>query len=258
MKRELIVLGSGSSVGTPAIGCETDACLSDNPKNNRTRTSVFVPAPYGNFVVDTPPELRIQLTRERIPIVHAALFTHSHADHIFGLDDLRICGFKLEAPVELLCEEPVEEQIRQSFNYAFSADTPPAHRFAIPKFAFRRVALEPFELLGVSVQPIRLLHGRLPVLGFRFGDVAFCTDVSEIPEQSWPLLEGLDTLVLGALRDRPHPTHFTIDQALEVIERVSPRRAFLTHISAEMEHEETNRRLPNGVELAYDGLRIAF
>jgi phosphoribosyl 1,2-cyclic phosphate phosphodiesterase len=209
-------------------------------------------------VIDTPPELRLQLVRERIPLVHAAVYTHAHADHIFGLDDLRVCGFKLDRPVTLYCEEIVERQIRQSFNYAFDDSIDPAHRFAIPRFAFERLTPEPFEVCGLRLTPIRLLHGRLPVFGFRIGDVAFCTDVSAIPDESWPQLEGLDTLVLGALRYRPHPTHFSVDQAVEVIERLRPRRAFLTHLSGDLEYEETNRKLPPGVELAYDGLRIAF
>ncbi|QDT65044.1 MBL fold metallo-hydrolase [Calycomorphotria hydatis] len=257
-QRELILMGTGGSVGVPAIGCDTPACLSDNPKNHRTRTGVFVPAPEGNFVIDTPPELRIQLTRERIPVVHAALFTHAHADHIFGLDDLRICGFRLGAAVQLYCEGLVEEKIRQTFSYAFDKSIEPSHQYAVPKFDFQRVSLEPFDLLGQRIQPIRFLHGRLPILGFRINEVAFCTDVSEIPEESWPLLENLDVLVIGALRHSPHPTHFNIAQALEVIEIVKPGRAVLTHISGELEHEETNSQLPEGVELAFDRMRIPF
>jgi len=255
--RELIILGCGGSVGVPAIGCFSPVCLSDDPKNNRTRTGVFVPAPEGNFVIDTSPELRIQLVRERVPVVHAAVYTHAHADHIFGLDDLRICGFRLRQPVQLYCEEPVERQIRQSFDYAFKPRTGD-ELHSIPDFRFQRIGLEPFTLLGQTVLPIRITHGRLPILGFRIGDVAFCTDASAIPEESWSRLERLDTLVIGALREAPHPTHFNIEQALDVIARLKPRRAFLTHLSVELDYEETNRRLPPHVRLAYDGLRIAF
>jgi len=257
VRRELIVLGCGGSVGVPAIGCDSPVCLSDDPKNNRTRTGVFVPAPEGNFVIDTSPELRIQLVRERIPVVHAALFTHSHADHIFGLDDLRICGFRLGQPISLYCEEPVEQQIRQSFDYAFRPRTGDEYH-SVPNFRFERIGLDPFDLLGQWIVPIRLIHGRLSILGFRIGDVAFWTDASAIPEESWPRLEGLDVLVIGAWRDKPHPTHFNIEQALEVIRRLKPRQAYLTHLSTELDYEETNRRLPPHVRLAHDGLRIPF
>lgn len=255
--RELIILGCGGSIGVPAIGCKSPVCLSDDPRNFRTRTGVFVPAPEGNFVIDTSPELRIQLVRERVDMVHAAVFTHSHADHLFGLDDLRVCGFRLGRPIPLYCEERVERQIRQSFDYAFRP--PPEEGYhSVPNFRFERIGLDPFETLGLPLLPIRLIHGRLPILGFRIGDVAFCTDASEIPEESWPRLEGLDVFVIGALRDSPHPTHFNIEQAMEAIERVRPRRAFLTHLSTELDYEETNRRLPPHVRLAHDGLRIPF
>lgn len=256
-KRELIILGCGGSVGVPAIGCDSPVCLSDDPRNQRTRTGVFVPAPEGNFVIDTSPELRMQLVRERIPVVHAAVFTHSHADHLFGLDDLRICGFRLGQPILLYCEERVERQIRQSFDYAFRP-APEAGYHSVPNFAFTRIGTESFELLGSKIVPIRLIHGTLPILGFRMNDLAFCTDASEIPEESWPRLQGLDVFVIGALRDKPHPTHFNLEQALEAIERVKPQRAYLTHLSTELDYEETNRRLPPHVRLAYDGLRIPF
>ena len=187
--RELILLGTGTSVGVPVIGCPCDICSSDDPKNHRTRTGVFVPAPDGNFLIDTPPELRLQLIRENVSIVQSVIYTHSHADHIFGLDDLRICGHRMDAPVLLHCEEPVERQLRTSFNYAFSPPSPNAHHFATPRLEFRRIGVDPFELLGLTIRPIRLIHGKLPLLGFRINDVAFCTDVSYIPEESWPLLE---------------------------------------------------------------------
>jgi len=256
--RELVILGTGTSVGIPIIGCTCDVCTSPNPKNQRTRTGVFVPAPKGNFVIDTPPELRLQLVREQVSIVHAALYTHSHADHIFGLDDLRICGHRLNAAVRLFCEQATEEQLRQSFNYAFAPPNPALHRFAIPRLEFTRITEEPFDLLGLRIQPVRLMHGRLPVFGFRMNDVAYCTDVSHIPDESWPLLEGLDVLVLDALRDEPHPTHFCIRQSLKVVKRIKPKRTYFTHMSHTLEHEATNARLPDGVELAYDGLRIPF
>lgn len=258
MNRELVLMGTGTSVGVPIIGCGCEVCTSDNPKNNRTRTGVCVRTPEGNFLIDTSPELRIQLIRENIDLVHAALFTHGHADHIFGLDDLRICGFRLNQDIHLYCEKEVEEQLRKVFSYAFVDPATLTHHFAIPRLAFESISTEPFEVLGQEVIPIRLFHGQLPVLGFRINDVAFCTDVSFIPEESWPLLEGLDVLVLDALRNHPHPTHFSIQQGLEVVEKVKPNKTYFTHISHSLEYEQTNASLPDNVNLSYDGLRIPF
>jgi phosphoribosyl 1,2-cyclic phosphate phosphodiesterase len=212
----------------------------------------------GTFLIDTSPELRIQLLRERIDVAHAVIYTHNHADHLFGLDDLRLFGYRLKQAIPLYCEEPVERHIRAAFSYAFGPHDPDLHYGAIPQLELRRIGTKPFELLGMPVVPIRLMHGKLPVLGFRVGDVAFCTDVSFIPDESWPLLEGLDVLIIDALRDQPHETHFGIPQALEAIDRVKPRRAYLTHVSHYLEYNETNARLPQGVELSYDGLRIPF
>jgi phosphoribosyl 1,2-cyclic phosphate phosphodiesterase len=253
---QMILLGTGTSNGVPMIGCHCEVCTSSNPKNKRTRTGVLVQAPEGNFLIDTPPELRLQLVRENIAVAHAVVFTHSHADHLFGLDDLRICCLYLQKPIPLYCEAPVEKRIRSSFDYAFTDPYPNNHFGATPQLEIRAIDQQPFPLLGLTVRPIRLWHGELPVLGFRINDVAFCTDVSRIPEESWPLLEGLDTLVLDALREKPHPTHFSVGQALAVVERVRPRQTYFTHIAHSLEHEATNARLPPGVELAYDGLRI--
>ena len=257
-RRELVMLGTGTSTGVPVIGCDCETCQSPNPRNRRTRSGVAVYAPEGVILIDTSPELRVQLLRERIRLAHAAIFTHGHADHVFGLDDTRLFAFRLNHAFPLYCEANTESNIRSAFRYAFLPPPPEAHAGAIPNWEMHRIGEEPFGLLGQTIQPIRLLHGRLPVLGFRFNNVAFCTDVSSIPNSSWPLLEGLDVLILDALRDKPHPTHFGIDQALEVIDRVKPKRSYLTHISHSLEHETTCARLPGNVELAYDGLRIPY
>lgn len=253
---EIIMLGTGTSHGVPMVGCRCPVCLSENPKNQRTRSSILVKGPAGNILVDTTPELRIQLTRERVDLVHAALFTHGHADHIFGLDDLRQFGFLLDRDIPLYCEETVARQLRQAYSYAFAPPVDPQRRGAIPRFEMRPLDTTPVAVLGTLIRPIRLIHGRLPMLGFRFGNAAYCTDVSEIPEESWPLLTGLDTLILDALRYRPHSTHFNIEQALEVVQRVRPRRTYFTHICHDLDHDTVNRDLPPGVELAYDGLKI--
>lgn len=249
----LTLLGTGTSMGVPMIGCDCDVCRSDNPKNRRTRTGVLVEGPSGNFLIDTPPELRLQLTRQRVEMVEAVVFTHPHADHILGLDDLRIFGYKRKAPVPLYCEEPVETALRQVFYYAF-AEQKSLH--SSPQLEFRRLGTEPIDLCGLTVQPFRVWHGDTPVLAFRINDVAFVTDCKRIPDESWPLLEGLDVLVVDALWDEPHPTHFNVTEALEVIERVRPQRSYLTHVSHRLEYDATNARLPAGVELSYDGLRL--
>lgn len=251
----LTLLGTGTSMGVPMIGCDCDVCTSSDPKNHRLRTEVYVRHGVQGFLIDTSPEMRLQLLRASIRSIDAVVYTHAHADHIMGLDDLRIFGFKHKQPVPLYCEEVVELTLKSTFSYAFS-DGAKDSLHSIPKLEFRRIGEEPFPLCGLTVRPIRLVHGTLPILGFRINDVAFCTDVSLIPEKSWPLLAGLRVLVLGAIRDEPHPTHFNIEQALEVVRRVQPGRTYLTHISHTLDHEQTNARLPPGVELAYDGLEI--
>ena len=252
----LVLLGTGTSVGVPVVGCECDVCLSDDPRNNRTRAGVLVRAPEGDFVIDTPPELRLQLVREKVKAIHAAFFTHGHADHIMGLDDLRIFGFRLEKSIPLYCEAIVEEQLRKTFHYAF-ASSRPSHRFAVPRLHFEPIApQEPISLLGVEVQPIRLMHGKLPIVGFRIGNVAYCTDVSTIPRETHGQLDGLDVLIIDALRHEPHPTHMSVKQAVAVIRKVQPKRGYLTHLSHQLDYTATNADLPDNVELAYDGLEI--
>ncbi|MCG6157697.1 MBL fold metallo-hydrolase [Rubinisphaera sp. ICM_H10] len=213
-------------------------------------------APEGNILVDTTPELRIQLIREQVDLVHATVFTHCHADHIFGLDDLRQFGHVLDKEIPLYCEEIVEQQLRSAYSYAFQPLPPGGRRGAIPRFELIRATTDPFSLLGAHVQPLRLLHGKLPILGYRFGSVAYCTDVSEIPEETWPRLQNLDVLIIDALRYREHPTHFNIAQAIEVRDRIQPRQTYLTHIAHDIDHEKVSAELPDGVALAYDGLRI--
>jgi len=253
---QMVLLGTGTSTGVPVIGCKCPICQSTDPHNQRTRSGVAVLTPSGNFLIDTPPEIRIQLLREKIDLIHAAIYTHAHADHIFGLDDLRIFGYRLDMSIPLYCEPEVEKRLKKSFDYAFDKNGGSKHHFAVPKLHFESVSLEAFELLGLPVQPIRLMHGELPVLGYRINDVAFCTDANYIPDESWPLLADLDVLVINALRSKPHPTHFCIDEALAVIKRLKPKQAYLTHISHQIDHATTNEHLPAGVKLAYDGLRF--
>lgn len=253
---QMVVLGTGTSVGVPMIGCGCKVCQSDNPRNQRMRCSVILGLPQGNLLIDTSPDLRQQLLREQIGIVHAVLYTHEHADHIFGLDDLRLMQFHLGGPVPLYCEPAVEARIRKSYDYAFQ----PAgelHRGAVPQLVFRRIGLEPFDVLGARMTPVRLKHGkRFDVLGFRTGNVAYCTDANAIPPESIERLRGLDVLILDALRPSGHATHFSLEEAIQVARELSPRQTYFTHMSHELEQEATNSMLPPGMELAYDGLRI--
>lgn len=258
MTGELVLLGTGTSHGVPVIGCNCNVCRSTDPHNNRTRTGVAVQVAGGTFLIDSSPELRIQLLREKIELAKAVIYTHAHADHLFGLDDLRVFGYRLNSAIPLYCEPIVEQTIRRAFDYVFNVPENPLHPGALPKLEFHTIGLEPFTVLGQPIVPIRLLHGTLPVLGYRLGDVAFCTDVNQIPEESWPRLEGLDVLIIDAIREKAHATHFGIEEALQVVERVRPRQTYLTHISHHLDHELTNRRLPPHVRMAYDGLRIAF
>lgn len=243
-------------MGVPVIGCDCPVCTSNDPCNNRTRCALALGLPEGNLLIDTPPDLRWQLLREQIGLIHATLFTHSHADHLFGLDDLRLFPYYLGHRLTVYCEAAVEVQIRESFSYAFDPALQEFPAGSVPQLAFQTITSEPFELLGARVFPIRLMHGRLPVLGFRFGNVAYCTDTNAIPDGSLPLLENLDVLIIDALRRSPHPTHFSLDEAVEIAQRVRPRRTYFTHMSHDLDHAATNASLPPGMELAYDGLKI--
>jgi phosphoribosyl 1,2-cyclic phosphate phosphodiesterase len=254
---EMIIMGTGTSVGVPVVGCRCAVCRSDNPRNSRMRSGVLVRAPEGEFVIDTGPELRLQLVREDVSLIRAAVFTHSHADHIMGLDDLRIFGFKLKTEIPLYCESTVEEFIRQTFSYAFVDPNSHAHPYAAPRFRFEEVCPgKPFDVLGLQLMPIRLKHGKLPILGYRIGNVAFCTDVSTVPEESRALLQGLDTLVIDALRHKPHPTHLSVEQALRWIDVLKPRKAYFTHMSHDLDYDQLCQELPDHVRPAYDGLKI--
>ena len=255
---QLILLGTGTSVGVPAIGCGCDVCQSTNPRNKRTRASAIVGLPEGNLLIDTSPDLRYQLLREKIGIVHEVVYTHEHSDHVMGFDDLRLFQFYLGHPVPVHCTEVVEQRLKTAFDYAFS-DGPETHKGASPSVDIRRIDTAPLEILGATIVPIPLKHGpNFNVLGFRFGNVAYCTDVSEIPESSWPLLEGLDVLVLDALRPTPHVTHLSIDQAVEVCQKLKAKQTYFTHCSCHVDYEKINSSLPAGIEVGYDGLRIAI
>lgn len=254
---EMIIMGTGTSIGVPVVGCPCPVCHSSNPRNRRTRSGVLIRTPEAEILIDAGPEIRLQLVRERATLIRAVLMTHAHADHIMGIDDLRIFGFQLNAPVPIYCEENVEEQLRRTFSYAFTDPATHSHQYAAPKLAFSRLYPgQPVSLPGAEVLPIRLHHGQLPILGYRIGNVAFCTDVSTIPAESRELLRDLDVLVLDALRREPHPTHLHVAASLNLIRQLKPRQAYLTHMSHELDYDTLRKELPPGIEPAFDGLRI--
>lgn len=249
---KVTLLGTGTSSGVPRVACDCAVCLSADPRNKRLRCSVLVEGCGGNILVDTTPDLRLQALRQGLCQVDAVLFTHAHVDHLYGLDELRSFCFGRQAPIPCYADEHTLERIRHVFDYAFK----PAYndmKESVPQLSLHPIE-GPFELCGCQVAPLRVYHGRLPVLGFRFGAFAYVTDCNAIPPASLGQLRGLEVLVLDALRHKDHPTHFTVKQALEVVAELRPRQAFFTHIAHDLDHEETNALLPPGVELAYDGL----
>ena len=256
IRGQFVFLGTGTSHGIPVIGCGCPVCNSPDPRNRRTRCSVVLGLPEGNLLIDTPPDLRTQLLREQIGLIHAVLYTHEHADHLFGLDDLRVFALYLGADLPVYCDSQVERRIRKAYDYAFDPVTRQYPAGGVPRLDFRRLTGEPLEILGTEVIPIPLRHGRYDVWGFRVGDVAYCTDTNGIPPESVRLLEGLDVLVLDCLRHRPHATHYSLDEAIETARQLSPKRTLFTHMCHDLEHEATGAALPPGMELAYDGMKI--
>lgn len=251
---KLTVLGSGTSVGVPTIGCACKVCKSADPRNRRLRPSLLVRWGDHNVVIDTGPDFREQALAADITKLDAILYTHAHADHILGIDDLRPFNYHQRGPIPIHCTASTLEVIQRVFAYIFHAGPSESSRPKIQPVIFDGDA---FEVAGLSFLPIPLKHGSGPCHGFRFGGAAYLTDHSVIPEESMPLLEGLDVLFLDALRYKPHPTHSTVDQSLKTVERLKPRRTYFTHISHDLEHERAESLLPPNVRLAYDGLEIA-
>ena len=236
------------------IGCDCATCRSDDRRDKRWRASVYVETDGGQaLLVDAGPDLRAQALAFGVRRVDAILFTHGHADHILGLDDVRRFNTIHQRPMACYGDEATLSDIRRTFGYVFDAATPPGG--GLPQLELFRVA-GPFCIGRQEIVPIPIVHGQRPILGLRFGPFAYVTDCSRIPDQSWPLLEGLDLLVLDALRETPHPTHFSLAQAIEATKRIAPRRACFTHMCHNLRHADTCARLPQGMELAYDGLVV--
>lgn len=250
---KITVLGSGTSVGVPAIGCSCDVCTSADPRDNRLRPSVMVSFDNRNVIIDTTPDFRTQALRARISRVDAVLFTHAHADHMMGLDDIRPFNFRQRERIPLHAAPDTMAALHRCFPYVFDCVKRETN---VPQIE-GRVIDGPFDLFGLEFVPVPVLHGKQTIHGFRFGAAAYLTDHSEIPESSLELLRNLDVLFLDALRYKPHPTHSTVDRSIQTVERLNPRRAFFTHICHDLKHERAESLLPSHIRLAYDGLEIA-
>jgi len=253
---QLTVLGSGTSMGVPTIGCHCAVCTSNDPRDNRMRTSVLLSRNGQNVLIDTTPDFRTQALRVGINQIEAVLLTHGHADHVMGFDDLRPLSVGRSQPMPVYGNKQAFEIVRRAFSYAFDGKPKLS---TVPSVILKEID-GPFELLGVKITPIPLVHGEMTVLGFRFGRAAYLTDFNSVPESSFALLQGLDDVILDALRDTPHPMHQTVEQALALVEKIKPQRAWFTHIAHDLGHAATNERLRKqghaNVQLAYDGLKL--
>ncbi|HVB86828.1 MAG TPA: MBL fold metallo-hydrolase [Candidatus Dormibacteraeota bacterium] len=249
---QLTVLGSGTSMGVPTLACHCAVCESTDPKDKRTRPSILLSWDGHNVVIDTTPDFRLQAMRAHLDRLDAVIYTHGHADHILGLDDIRPYNLKQKGIVPLYAAPETLDILRRQFAYVF--DTKPTES-SVPLVQLHEIH-GPFTLFNVEFTPIPAEHGPQKVLGFRFGKAAYLTDFSRIPESSKQLLHGLDDFILDALRYVPHPMHSTVDQSLALIDELKPKRAWFTHICHDLGHVAANARLPEHVRLAYDGLQF--
>lgn len=256
MQARVIVLGSGTSHGVPMIGCTCAVCRSADPRDRRTRPSIYIDVAGGpGILVDTSTDLRQQALTHGLTRVDAILYTHSHADHIMGLDDVRRFNVLRGASIPAYADQRTVDDLRRVFSYVF--DPPGEQGGGLPQLSLTTIDGR-FNVGTVGVQPVPIFHGSRPILGFRLGSFAYLTDCNRIDDEAWGLLGDLDVLILDALRHRPHPTHFTVAEALQVVERVRPRQTYLTHVCHDLPHQATNASLPRGVELAHDGLTFTI
>jgi len=248
-------LGTGTSQGVPIIACKCVVCSSTNPKDTRLRSSILVSHNNQHLVVDCGPDFRAQMLRCGLESLDAIVFTHAHRDHMAGLDDIRGFNFAMKRPIDIYCENRVEQAIRREFFYAFEEPKYPG----VPEMTMHAIGLEPFNLIGMSIIPIQVFHHKLPVLGFRFQDFVYITDANRIEESEIEKMKGCKVLVLNALRREPHISHFTLEEAVNLVHLIQPEAAYFTHISHQLGlHEDLEIELPNHIHLAYDGLSLQF
>ena len=247
---KITILGTGTSQGVPVIACNCEVCLSSNPKDNRLRSSVMIGVDNLNLVIDTGPDFRQQMLREKVVKVDSILFTHHHKDHVAGMDDIRAFNYKSKRDMPLYCNGTTSDALRLEFPYIFSGFNYPG----IPKVAINVIENKPFNIAETVIQPIEVLHFKLPVFGFRIKNFVYLTDVSQISEKEKEKMKGADLIILDALRKKAHLSHFNLEQALSLLEELKPKKALLTHISHYMGlHDNINKELPDHINLAYDG-----
>jgi phosphoribosyl 1,2-cyclic phosphate phosphodiesterase len=252
MRVELTVLGSGTSMGVPVIGCGCAVCHSRDPRDNRTRPSILLRYNQHAVVIDTGPDFRLQALREHLERLDAVIFTHAHADHVLGMDDIRPLNAQETKVIPIYGNRPAIDGVRRIFQYVFEGN----YGWGGVPLVEAHVINGPLRLFDVEFIPVPLLHGRLEVLGFRFGNVAYLTDYNDIPEASIRLLRGLDVVFLDALRHDPHPAHMTVAQALRQVDRIRPKMAYFTHMAHDLGHQETEDSLPAHVRLCWDGMKL--
>ena len=251
----LTFLGTGTSMGVPVVACDCAVCQSADLRNNRWRSSALVQVNGRQLVIDCGPDFRLQMLRAGIKHIDAILLTHGHYDHMSGLDDVRAFNWQTNGPMPIYAEHNVHNDMRKRFDYAFHDYKYPG----VPEYTLVEITELPFQCMGVDVMPVRVWHHRLPVMGFRIGQMAYVTDTNRIDDEELQKLMGLDVLVISGLRFEPHISHYTLPEALEVIAKVKPRRAFITHIGHQLGlHDEVESQLPENVKLAFDGLMIEF
>ncbi len=256
---KITVLGSGTSQGIPIVGCKCPACTSNDPKDKRLRVSVYIETDAGNkkplrLLIDTSPDFRQQMLVNNITDIDAVLYTHYHIDHIMGLDDIRQINQLNKKLVELYANKETALRLKQTFSYVFDEKTYKGG--GIPQVNMYEINTEPFDILGVKIIPIEYLHGPTIVYGYRIGNFAYITDCNFIPVSEYVKLQGLDVLIIDALRYRKHETHYSIDEAIEVSKRIDAKQTYFTHMTHDVVHADTSKILPAGIELAYDGLIV--
>lgn len=253
MQTEAILLGTGTSQGIPVIGCDCPVCRSSDEKDKRLRASLLIKTGGMNFAIDAGPDFRQQMLREHITSLRAILITHEHVDHIFGLDDVRSYNWLQKRAMDIYAEERVQKSVMRIFDYVFKNTGYPG----IPKMKLHFIDKNPFEIDGIKFIPIRCYHHKLPVLGYRTGSLAYITDANLIPDREMKKLYGTRVLIINALQMEKHISHFNLDEALEIIEKVKPEKAYLTHLSHTFgKHHYLQSLLPPNVDIAYDGLRV--
>lgn len=248
----ILFLGSGTSTGVPVIGCKCNVCLSDDSRDKRTRASILITNDENNILIDTSTDLRFQVLTYDIEKIDVVLFTHTHADHIHGIDDLRSFNHKMGGPIPCYGNKETVEVIKRKFSYIFNGSS---ENSWIPNLSIN-IVKEPFHIYGLRIVPVKIFHGERTILGYRINNIAYITDCSGIPSSSMELLKDLSILILGAIRYKPHSKHYGLYQAIEVIENLKPERSILTHLSHSFEYRKVSRELPPGIELAYDGMEI--